>query len=76
MMSFGVTYVADLLMFRGKCSFSCAYDICVQLLLLGAARSSIFSIPIAVRIPCCLVVISSRLCVMLCVLGGGIVVSL
>ena len=77
MMSFSLTYVAGLLMFRVNCSFSCAYDIGVQLLLLGAARSSIFFIPFAVRIPCCSVVMSSEFSVMLCVRGGGglIVVS-
>ena len=67
-MSFGVTNVAGLLMFRVNCSSSCANDIGVQLLLLGVARSTIFSIPIAVRNPCCSVVMSSRFYVMLCVI--------
>ena len=57
-------------MFRVNCSFSCAYDIGVNLLTLGAAWSSMFSIPLAVRSPCCSVVMSSRFSVMLCVIGG------
>ena len=69
-MSLGVVYVAGLLKFRVNCSFSCAYDIVVHLLLLGAARSSIFSIPIAVMSPCCSVVTLSKFSVMLCVIGG------
>ena len=64
MMSFGVTYVAGLFMVGVNCSFSCAYDIGVLLLRLGAARS-------AVRSLCCSVVMSFRFSVMLCVIGVG-----
>ena len=66
-MSSGAVYVAGLLMSHMNCSFSCAYVISVQLRLLGAARFSIFSIPIAVRSLCCSVMMSSKL---LCVIGG------
>ena len=69
-MSLGVTYVDGLLIFRVKCSFSCSYNIGAHLLRLGAARSSIVFIPLAVRSPCCLVVILSRFSDMLCVIGG------
>ena len=41
--SLGVTFVAGFLMFCVNCSFSCAYDMGVHVLLPGAARSSIFS---------------------------------
>ena len=46
-----------------NCSFSCTYDIGVQLLL--------FFIPIAVKSPCCPGVMSSRFSVILCVRWGG-----
>ena len=60
-MYFGVVYVAGLLMFRVNCIFSCVYYIGVHLLLLGAARHSMFSIPIMML---------SKFSVMLCVIGG------
>ena len=64
-MSLGVTYVVGLLMCRVNCSFSCAYDMGAHVLLLGAARSSMFSIPTR----CCSVVMLSKFADMMCVIG-------
>ena len=42
----------------------------VQLLLVGAAESSTYDIPIAVRSSCRSIVIPAKLSALLCVLGG------
>ena len=70
MMSLGVIYAVDFLPFRMNCSFSCAYDMGADILLLSVARSSMLSIPIAVRSPCCSVVILSKFADMLFFIGG------
>ena len=57
-----VTYTAGLLSF--------VYDMGVQLLPIGAAKSSVYDIQIAVRSSCCPIVIPSKISAVLCVFDG------